>query len=221
MPKNTFFNLSEDKRTLICNVATEEFAAYSFEQASVNRIVTKAGIAKGSFYQYFENKKDLYLYILQRASEAKLTYLAPVIRNPEQHDFFTLLHDLYIAGIQFATNYPLYTAISKNLLRSSGTPIYKEAMSANMPAAYELFANLLQEAIHRGEIRDNLDIKMFAHLIASLNTLVLEYYTEHVASEYDDELLATADQFIDFLKYGLGAKQDPVQSSGTDMPLAT
>ena len=53
MPKDTFFNLPEDKRALICKVALEEFGEYTFDQASINRIVAKAGIAKGSFYQYF------------------------------------------------------------------------------------------------------------------------------------------------------------------------
>ncbi|NIV34346.1 MAG: TetR family transcriptional regulator, partial [Anaerolineae bacterium] len=50
MPKDTFFNLPEDKRALICKVALEEFGEYAFDQASINRIVAKAGIAKGSFY---------------------------------------------------------------------------------------------------------------------------------------------------------------------------
>lgn len=206
MPKETFFNLPADKRALICHVALEEFAAYSFEQASINRIVSKAGIAKGSFYQYFENKKDLFLYLMQLAGEAKLKYLAPVIRDSEQHDFFTLLREMYLSGIQFGVDHPRYAEISKRLMESKGTPIYEEVMSKNMPAAYEFFENLLRRALERGEIRDDIDVRMFAYIIVSINTLMLEYYTEYVAQEYDDQLLATVDQFIDFLKRGLGTQ---------------
>ena len=72
MPKDTFFNLPGDKRTLICDVAIDEFADHPFDQASVNRIVAKSGIAKGSFYQYFEDKEDLFLYIIQRIAEEKI-----------------------------------------------------------------------------------------------------------------------------------------------------
>jgi AcrR family transcriptional regulator len=82
MPKDTFFNLAEEKRTLICQVAIDEFAAYSFAQASINRIVDGSGIAKGSFYQYFENKDDLFLYVIQSIAEEKLNYLAPILQNP-------------------------------------------------------------------------------------------------------------------------------------------
>ncbi|MCB0240988.1 MAG: TetR/AcrR family transcriptional regulator, partial [Anaerolineae bacterium] len=77
MPKETFFNLPDDKRSLICDVAIEEFTEYLYDQASVNRIVAKAGIAKGSFYQYFEDKKDLYMYVLQVIAEKKLEYISP------------------------------------------------------------------------------------------------------------------------------------------------
>ncbi len=47
MPKQTFLNLRSDKRKLIFNCALEEFAQYSFDQASINRIVEGSRIAKG------------------------------------------------------------------------------------------------------------------------------------------------------------------------------
>ena len=206
MPKETFFNLPDDKRALICRVASEEFANYSFDQASINRIIAGCGIAKGSFYQYFENKKDLFLYLLQLAAEAKRDYLAPVIENPDQHDFFTLLREMYLSGIQFAMAYPRYAEISKKLLRSKGTPLYEEVMEGNMPAAHEFFAVLLKNAVSKGEVRADIDPNMFAYLIASMNAIVLEYYFEYIAPDYDERMLETIDQFINFLKVGIGEK---------------
>lgn len=213
MPKETFFNLPAEKQDLICDVAIEEFALHPYEQVSVNRIVARAGIAKGSFYQYFENKRDLYLHLLQRIGEAKLDYLAPVTRNSQQQDFFTLLRDLYAAGIQFGIENPRYMEISKKLMKSKGTPIYTEVMEANTFAASEFFETLLRTAISNGEVRLDIDVPMFAYLIASMNTLVMEYYVEHVARVYDDQLLATVDQFIDFLKNGIGASAGKAPSS--------
>ena len=207
MPKDTFFNLPEDKRTLICRAAIDEFAAHSFEQASVNRIVAGAGIAKGSFYQYFENKEDLFLYLMQLIANEKLKYLAPVMRNPEQHDFFTLMRELNLSGFQFVVERPQYAEISKKLMASKGTPIYEEAVGESMPLAYDLFETLLENAIRRGEVRADVDVKMFAYLIASLNVFILEYYTEHVAQEYDKTMLITIiNQFMDFLRNGIGEK---------------
>ena len=47
MPKETFFNLPEEKRMLIRDIALDEFAEYPYDQASINRIVAKAGSGPG------------------------------------------------------------------------------------------------------------------------------------------------------------------------------
>ncbi len=205
MPKATFFNLPEDKRALIVRVAMEEFASHPFARVSINRIVKRAGIAKGSFYQYFEDKKDLLLYILQIIGEEKLAYLRPVLERIGQEDFFTLLRELYIAGIRFAQEHPLYVEIGRHLLASRNSPIYQDARARSMPIAYEIFERMLREAVRRGEVRDDLDVHLMTFLVASLNNLVVEYYTEHVAADYDERLLTVADQFIEFLRRGIAA----------------
>ena len=64
MPSNTFLNLPDDKRERIISAALEEFANNDFRNASITRMVRSLGIAKGSVYQYFKDKKDLYLYLL-------------------------------------------------------------------------------------------------------------------------------------------------------------
>lgn len=59
MPKETFFNLQEEKKNKIIKAAKDEFERVSIEHASIKNIVEQAGIARGSFYQYFESKEDL------------------------------------------------------------------------------------------------------------------------------------------------------------------
>jgi AcrR family transcriptional regulator len=206
MPKETFFNLPEDKRALICQVAVDEFATHSFDQASINRIIAASGIAKGSFYQYFEDKKDLFQYLLQVVAAEKLNYLAPVMRNPEQHDFFALVRELYLSGIQFAAEHPQYAEIGKKLMASRGTPIYEEWIGQNMPAASEFFEPLLANAIARGEVRAGIDTKMLAYMITSQSAIVVEYYLEHVGTDYDEKMMETVDQFLDILRQGISVE---------------
>ncbi len=64
MPKTTFFRLSPEKKNRIIDAAISEFSEHSYDNTSIHRIVAGAEISTGSFYQYFENKKDLYFYIL-------------------------------------------------------------------------------------------------------------------------------------------------------------
>lgn len=64
MPTNTFFNLPEEKKNKILKAANKEFARVPLEQVSIKNIVEDAEIARGSFYQYFEDKEDLFDYMM-------------------------------------------------------------------------------------------------------------------------------------------------------------
>lgn len=66
MPKATFFNLKEEKRLKIENALVKEFSRGTLEEASISNIVHEAGIPRGSFYQYFEDKEDAIKFIIQK-----------------------------------------------------------------------------------------------------------------------------------------------------------
>ena len=63
MPKSTFFNLSEEKRQRIINATIDEFIENSYENVLISNIAKRSEIPVGSFYQYFYDKDDLYLYL--------------------------------------------------------------------------------------------------------------------------------------------------------------
>lgn len=88
MPKETFFNLSQEKRNKITELALEEFALHDYRTASLSRIVEKAGISKGSMYQYFDDKKELYLYLVKLAADIKFKTIDRHISSSEVSDFF-------------------------------------------------------------------------------------------------------------------------------------
>ena len=64
MPKNTFYNLPDKKKSRVVGVLKETFSDKSIYQANVKEIVEKLDIARGSFYKYFENIEDAYFTIL-------------------------------------------------------------------------------------------------------------------------------------------------------------
>ncbi len=66
MPKDTFLNLKSEKKEKIEKAITDEFTKNSFEQVSISNIIQRAQIPRGSFYQYFEDKKDAVQYIIQK-----------------------------------------------------------------------------------------------------------------------------------------------------------
>ena len=65
MPKKTFSSLNEEKKNKLLKCAKEEFGKMLYEDVSINKIIQNAEISRGSFYMYFEDKKDLYLYLVE------------------------------------------------------------------------------------------------------------------------------------------------------------
>ena len=94
MPSSTFFRLPEEKRQRLLDAAWEEFSRVSFADASINQIIKEAGIPRGSFYMYFQDKEDLFRYLLKGYVDQLFMLLEEfLLRNGG--DIFQALLDLY------------------------------------------------------------------------------------------------------------------------------
>ncbi len=189
MPTSTFFNLPEEKRERVVEAAIDEFAAYFFYKASVNRIVEKADIPKGSFYQYFENKKDLFKYIIDLMGDKKLTYIQQVTADLETVGFFELLRQLYRAGIKFAREYPKLQAIGARVLRMNDSSLKQEIMGDSAEKSNQFFEQMLAEGIEHGEIDAEVDIELTAFMLTKLSQILVDYFFNQLEAEGLEELV--------------------------------
>ena len=204
MPKESFFNLPEEKRHSIEEAIITEFENYNYDIASTNRIIANCSISKGSLYQYFEDKKDIYKYLIEKIVKEKMKYISPVMMNPDEHDFFTVVREMYGSGLSFANEHPRFVRIGNRLLNDRTHPLYKEIVEENKSTVNNVFENLLIKAIERGEVRSNLDTKMISHIISTLSVFIGEYYTNNVNDQWNEKLMETLDKFLDFLEFGIG-----------------
>ena len=81
MPTATFYRLPEEKRTRLLEAAWEEFTRVPFADASINRIIADARIPRGSFYQYFEDKSDLFNHLIDQIRDKLLLLLDAVLQK--------------------------------------------------------------------------------------------------------------------------------------------
>ena len=65
MCSETFLRLPEEKRKRVLDAAWGEFTRVSYAEVSINQIIQRAGISRGSFYQYFKDKEALMRYLMQ------------------------------------------------------------------------------------------------------------------------------------------------------------
>ena len=83
MPKDTFYNLSKEKRDHIIQAAMKVFSIQSFNEAAISEIIRHADISRGSFYQYFDDKLDLYKYLI---GLFKKNYHSLMLKKFQEHD---------------------------------------------------------------------------------------------------------------------------------------
>jgi len=138
MPKPMFYNIPEDKRNRIRQVAINAFTHHPFEQISVNTIIKEAKISRGSFYTYFDDLDSLFNYILSDLIEERFRYATKIIKTCKG-DFFSFIKSL------FAYDFDNY--------RQSGR--------------YSLFRNYIHyvQSVKKGTIKDAMLSHAFASMI--------------------------------------------------------
>lgn len=66
MAKSTFNNLDEEKKNKIYDKLKTFFEESEFDEVNVSSIVKTLDIARGSFYQYFDDIDDCYFTVLKK-----------------------------------------------------------------------------------------------------------------------------------------------------------
>lgn len=87
MPTSTYYNLDSLKKDKIERAVKKEFSRVPLMDMSVKNIVTDAKIARGSFYQYFETREDLILYMLQKEFEHEEIKFLEILENTNKDIF--------------------------------------------------------------------------------------------------------------------------------------
>jgi len=94
LPKQTFFNLDERKQQTLLEALRQEFSRVSVHEASIANIVKGAAIPRGSFYQYFNDKEDAFLYLLEYHGKTNKETLLCLLKE-HQGDLFLTMEELY------------------------------------------------------------------------------------------------------------------------------
>ncbi len=174
---NKFTQLADSKQKSIIDASVYEFADKGFKNASVNKIVEKAGISKGSLFNYFKSKNLLFDHIYQIALLKVKNYLANVRDESENDDFFTRFGKIINSGILFINKHPRLAKIYFRLLNSDDAPHDKAIIQKLHSEAIRYLINIVETGIERNELRSELNPITVAFLMEStLNRILQVHY---------------------------------------------
>jgi TetR/AcrR family transcriptional regulator len=178
MPKETFHQIPSEKREKILRTAAMLFADQGFARTDVAQIAQRAGVAKGSIYNYFESKEDLYLTVcrdgLERSREAVYGDIRP------GWDLYRQIDHIFRRGMAFVLAHPEYARLYLNTA-SAGMDRFADKLSLEVEKyTADHLKKLIEDGMRRGIVRKDVDIALAAFLINSLYImLVISLVSRH------------------------------------------
>jgi len=155
-------------RAKLLSAAAREFGRVGLDRANIDAISLAAGYGKGTIYNYFSSKEELFLAVVEEASAQAAAAGSAAPGAPARERLAATL-----AG--FCTWARQHDAFARVLVREClmGTPgLYPQVIGAEAPLVSELEA-IAGEGMSRGELRDDVPADLLALAIAGLADLAL------------------------------------------------
>ncbi|MGV8074904.1 MAG: TetR/AcrR family transcriptional regulator [Syntrophobacteraceae bacterium] len=211
VPRETFNKLENEKKLRILDTAIDEFACQGFKQASVNRIVQKLGIAKGSIFQYFGTKEGLFGVVFEQAVSMVRGSLRRVKQETSAMDFFERIRQSLLAGIRFIDEHPRVYQIYLKMIFQEDFPLRTEFLQQVHLFSAEYLQPLVESGMQKGELRADLNVEMTVFFLDALMDRFLQAYCisflDGGAGLYKapaSEMEAKVGELIRLLKEGMG-----------------
>jgi len=180
VPLATWDNLPAAKRERVLTAAAVEFGRHGFSAGSLNTVAREAGIAKGSLFQYFADKLDLYAHVCDVVSErVRVAMEQTMLGLDPGRPFFDFVTDAVTAWVEWFDAHPL----ERGVTAATNLEMDPAARTAVRQVAHTHYLDalrpLLDGAVERGDIRHAADIDaLLAYLLLLLPHLAL---AQHVA----------------------------------------
>lgn len=150
------------KEDQIIIAAEKLFEEYGYQKVSIDEIVKKAKVAKGTFYLYFKNKDELYISIIEGYKQHGHKCMGHLIHK-EQNLRYRLYLKLVGSLIYLSNNKILKEILLENENYYSDTINKKNLVKSNL----EMMKRLLGQDYDK--LRSDIDIKS----LANINTFFL------------------------------------------------
>ncbi len=213
--------LSEEQIVEILETGISEFAANGLDRANINVIAKKSGVSVGVLYKYYKDKENFFLACLRHSLET----LRSVISEAVTHDEKLLVRaEKLIRAVQrSAREHNIYN-IMYNEITAGASQKYAQILAKEIEGiSSEVYIKFIIEAKASGEIRDDIDPRMFAfffdNLLLSLQfSYSCDYYRERFKIFCGEDILdddeRVVSELLKFVESAFTFKQSEITHKG-------
>ena len=170
----------------IIKAAEKLFLANGYEDTTMNQIATESEFSKGTLYNYFKSKDDLYLAIGTKAYEIIIDYTKYFVESKDPG--IDQLKAVGYAYYEFTKNYPDYAHIFHDISiklphvaqKSKDKLTANEKEYLNRSEAYgEQFRDVITKAIKTRSIRSDKDPFMIGFTLFMMTSGIMKELEQH------------------------------------------
>lgn len=182
----------------LLGAATRLFARYGFPGASVQQIVTEAGVTKGAMYHHFGSKDDLLYEVYHRVLAAQTERLERIVSSGStvEERLRAAAVDVVVSSADSMDDLTIFFREMQWLSAQKQTVVRRERRRY-----HEMFRSILEDGQREGTLRDDISADLAAHAFFGS--------VHHLFTWFDPEGPMTAaqvgDSLADLLVRGLQA----------------
>jgi AcrR family transcriptional regulator len=199
----------EEKRGLIIEAAAKVFARRGFASTLMAEIAIEAGIGKGTLYEYFDSKEDLFFAVFEwfvKATEAEAKVSISALGGSASERLGALSDSLMSSWAQMEDMYSLVMEFWSASASSQMRERFKQAFKNGYSDFRQIVSILIRDGIEGGEFQPHVDIEsVAAALVGTWDALLLQAW-------FDDDFnpSTAARGFMTVVINGLTAKPQVV-----------
>ncbi len=183
----------DNKKTQIYDSGKELFSLNGFKDTNVSDITKKAGVAVGTFYNYYSSKEKLFMDIfLDENVKLKKSCLQSIDLNSSPLDVVRQMLALNVQGMKAS---PILREWYNRSVFNRIEQIYREENGlGNFDFLYDSFYEIILKWQEEGKMRRDIDSKMIMTIFAAI--INADTHKEEIGIQYFPEVLDYMSEFI-------------------------
>ena len=188
MARPRFANLDLETRHRILETAAVEFAARGFEGVSLNQLIERLGMSKGSFYYYFDDKADLFTTVADLAWAIVLPVESLDLEAFDAKSFWPSLEALMREARARVRGNPWLVGFTRLMYDPPESISVREALAEKFAEARQWQAELIRRGKELGTVRADLPVELLQALLVGADEAGDRWFVENWDRLGDEEV---------------------------------